>query len=50
VSDNEPRIRELAYLLWEQAGRPEGRAEEFWFTAVQIFDEEDDAAAPPPTP
>ena len=23
-------IAELAYQLWEQAGRPEGRSEEFW--------------------
>ena len=25
--------RERAYLLWEQAGRPDGRAEEFWHQA-----------------
>ena len=24
------RVRERAYLLWERAGRPEGRADEFW--------------------
>src|SRR5271157_3230217 len=23
-------VRERAYLLWEQAGRPEGRADDFW--------------------
>lgn len=23
-------VRQRAYLLWEQAGRPAGRAEEFW--------------------
>ena len=23
-------VRERAYLLWEQAGRPEGRADAFW--------------------
>ena len=23
-------VRELAYSLWEQAGRPEGRADDFW--------------------
>jgi hypothetical protein len=28
-------IRDRAYLLWEQAGRPEGRSEEFWFLAQQ---------------
>ncbi len=26
-------VRELAYLLWEQAGRPEGRADDFWHQA-----------------
>ena len=25
--------RELAYRLWEERGRPEGRAEEDWFEA-----------------
>jgi hypothetical protein len=27
------RIRWRAYLLWEQEGRPEGRAEDHWFRA-----------------
>ncbi len=26
-------IAKLAYQLWENAGRPEGRAEEFWYEA-----------------
>ena len=26
----EQAVRERAYLLWEGAGRPDGRAEEFW--------------------
>ena len=26
-------VRERAFLLWEQAGRPYGRAEEFWYRA-----------------
>ena len=26
-------IRERLYLLWEQAGRPEGRADDFWHQA-----------------
>ena len=28
--DPERRIRERAYALWERAGRPDGRADEFW--------------------
>jgi hypothetical protein len=31
----EHRIRYRAYFLWEQEGRPEGRAEEFWERARQ---------------
>jgi hypothetical protein len=31
--DLERLIRERAYLLWERAGRPEGRADEFWAQA-----------------
>ena len=26
-------VRDRAYFLWEQAGRPEGRADEFWHQA-----------------
>lgn len=31
--DPEMPIRERAYLLWERAGRPDGRADEFWVQA-----------------
>ena len=27
------QVRQRAYALWEQAGRPEGRSEEFWHQA-----------------
>jgi len=33
MSDMERVIRKLAYELWEQAGRPDGRRDEFWFAA-----------------
>ena len=33
MRDTEKVIRELAYELWERAGRPEGRSDEFWFAA-----------------
>jgi hypothetical protein len=26
-------VKDLAYRLWEEAGRPEGRHEEFWLAA-----------------
>jgi hypothetical protein len=31
----EAKVREQAYLLWEEAGRPEGDGAEFWFQAEQ---------------
>ena len=33
-------IRARARQLWEQAGRPQGRDEEFWFQAEQELGEE----------
>ncbi|MBQ8251011.1 MAG: DUF2934 domain-containing protein [Alphaproteobacteria bacterium] len=34
-------LRETAYYLWEQAGRPEGTGEEFWLQAcAQLLGEE----------
>jgi hypothetical protein len=33
MRDAEKVIPELAHELWEQAGRPESRSDEFWFAA-----------------
>ena len=33
--DRTEQRRERAYALWEQAGRPEGRHDEFWEQAGQ---------------
>jgi hypothetical protein len=30
----EQTVRERAYLLWEQDGMPEGRADEYWHRAL----------------
>jgi len=38
LSAMEKVIRELAYELWEQAGRPYGRSDEFWFAARYEFE------------
>ncbi len=38
-------IRTRAYLLWEQAGRPEGGDLEFWERARQEIEAEEAAAA-----
>ncbi len=37
----EQDIRERAHRLWEQAGKPEGREEEFWHAAEQKLRNED---------
>lgn len=31
----EREIQHTAFLLWEKAGRPEGRDQEFWFSAQE---------------
>lgn len=36
----EQRVRTMAYRLWEEAGRPWGREEEFWLAAEQKYEEE----------
>jgi hypothetical protein len=43
----EEQIRNYAHLLWERAGRPEGRAEEFWHAAeVELNAESESPDAP----
>lgn len=40
---DEGRIRHRAYLLWEKAGWPEGRDQEFWHQAEEELAREDEA-------
>lgn len=28
-------VRDTAYFLWEQEGRPDGRTDEFWYRALE---------------
>jgi hypothetical protein len=42
MPNDDEKVRERAYVLWEQAGRPEGRSLHFWFLAIREFE---DAAA-----
>jgi Protein of unknown function (DUF2934) len=42
MDDIEVRIREKAHKLWEEAGRPEGRAAEHWEKARILVAIEDD--------
>lgn len=37
VKNNENAIKEAAYYLWENAGRPMGQDEYFWSLAVAQF-------------
>jgi hypothetical protein len=39
----EEHVRKLAYQLWEQAGCPEGRSEEFWQQAKKELGVQTDA-------
>jgi hypothetical protein len=39
----EEQIKELAYQMWEQEGRPEGKDVEHYFTAKQILEEQEAA-------
>jgi len=41
----EEQIRELAYQMWEQEGRPEGRDVEHYFAAKQMLEEQEAAQA-----
>lgn len=60
MDEREHRIRERAHRLWEEEGRPEGRAEDHWFQAREIvaieegrreaFRPVDAAEAPPVEP
>ncbi|WP_123364258.1 DUF2934 domain-containing protein [Pseudomonas brassicacearum] len=38
---DEQKIREAAYRLWENAGKPQGQDLEHWFTAEKSAGEED---------
>jgi hypothetical protein len=45
--DLETRIRERAYLLWVDAGKPEGGADAFWHRAKEMMEDEGKSAYPP---
>lgn len=36
-TSSEAWIREAAYFMWEEEGRPHGRADEYWYRARQIW-------------
>ena len=42
--NREQRIREEAHLLWNADGRPEGKADEYWYKAEKVIDDQDKVA------
>jgi hypothetical protein len=40
MDSREDRIRAKAHELWEEAGRPEGEADEHWVKAARLIDGE----------
>ena len=40
IVDNAEAIRDRAYFLWEQAGKPCGREHEFWAEATRQIEAE----------
>ncbi|PZQ17054.1 MAG: hypothetical protein DI565_06625 [Ancylobacter novellus] len=45
MNDRERRVRDEAYRLWNEAGRPDGEGESFWYEAEKRI-EADGVAAP----
>ncbi|NGP18478.1 MULTISPECIES: DUF2934 domain-containing protein [Devosia] len=39
---DEAKIRDRAYQLWDQAGQPDGRDQEFWHDAERELAEEEE--------
>ena len=38
--EREVRVQEIAYQLWVQEGRPEGRHDSHWYEAEAVYDAE----------
>jgi hypothetical protein len=50
---SEEQIKDLAYAIWDQDGRPEGRDLDYYFRAKQVLEEREaasSAAKEPPAP
>ena len=53
MATTEEKIRELAYAIWEQEGRPDGKDVEHYYRAKQIIEQLEASAtqlAPPVRP
>jgi Protein of unknown function (DUF2934) len=47
MDDREQRVREIAYFLWIEDGRPDGEADRHWRTAEEGLDLDDAGAREP---
>ncbi len=50
MSDGQEGIRQRAFALWERAGCPEARSEEFWYAARREIEGDDAIDATPVDP
>ncbi len=39
IADRDQLVADMAFRLWEEEGRPEGRAEAHWLRAAVLVDE-----------
>jgi hypothetical protein len=46
AASREDRVRHVAHLIWEDEGRPDGRAENHWLAAEAKLSEVDAIEAP----
>jgi Protein of unknown function (DUF2934) len=46
IAGRDQLIADLAFRLWEEEGRPEGRAEDHWLRAAVLVDEAAPAKKP----
>ena len=40
MENRDGRIKEIAYRLWELAGRPDGELDRFWHAAIEEYEAE----------
>ncbi|WP_181706695.1 DUF2934 domain-containing protein [Chthonobacter rhizosphaerae] len=45
--ETEERVQKRAYEIWEEEGRPDGRAAEHWDQACRDLGVQDDTRVPP---
>lgn len=41
TKSKEERIREEAFILWNADGRPEGKADYYWYEAERVIERQD---------